>query len=123
MKKALEARKLQREEYITLARSYATDLQQELGPLSAVLIGSVARGDFNLGSDLDVLIISDNLPANPLKRSRLLYSMVKPMIEPKGYTKAEFNTLLYKKNPLVVAVAKEGIVLLDEGFLRDLKLF
>jgi predicted nucleotidyltransferase len=120
MQKALEARRCQREEYIATARSYAVDLQNELGPLTAVLIGSVARGDFNLGSDLDVLIISDNLPAEPLKRSHLLYSMIKPLVEPKGYTRSEFKTLLTKKNPSAVAVTNEGVILLDDGFLQTI---
>lgn len=119
MQKALEARRRQREEYIATARSYVLDLQKNLGPLSAVLIGSVARGDFNLWSDLDVLIISDNIPAEPLKRSRLLYSVARPLVEPKGYTRAEFEMLLRKKNPSAVAAAKEGVVLLDDGFLKS----
>ncbi len=119
MQKALEARRRQREEYIATARLYALELQKRVGSLSAVLIGSVARGDFNLWSDLDVVVISDNMPAEPLKRSELLYSVAKPLVEPKGYTRDEFKKLLGKKNPSAVAVAKEGVVLLDDGFLKN----
>lgn len=57
-----------RENLVDLASQYADRVRDRYGP--AVLpFGSVARGDFNLWSDVDVLVVSDALPAHPLARS------------------------------------------------------
>ncbi|WP_373469194.1 nucleotidyltransferase domain-containing protein [Acidianus infernus] len=53
---------------ITEARSFANSLK---GHFSAFLIGSYARGDFNVWSDVDILIIGDFKEENPLKRTFL----------------------------------------------------
>jgi hypothetical protein len=112
MQKVLKKRKMQQEQMIELARSYATSLNQQIGPLSAILTGSVARGDFNLHSDIDVLIISEKLPSNPLERSKFLYSIAPPGLEPKGFTPQEFEDYKAKKNPLVLDAISYGIPLI-----------
>lgn len=57
-----------------LAQRYAGLLQQTLGDrlVSIVLFGSVARGDARPSSDIDLLIIADELPAGQFARKRLL---------------------------------------------------
>jgi len=40
--------------------------------VTAVLVDSYARGDFNLWSDVDVLLISDSFPERPLERLKML---------------------------------------------------
>ena len=115
MQKALEVRALKREQYIYEAQGYTNAVRDHLGPVCAFLIGSVARGDFNLGSDIDVIIISDTLPADPLEGSRLLYGFGSPLVEPKGYTLREFRHLLGRRHPTALAVLEEGILLRDDG--------
>jgi len=115
MHKALEARRLKREQYIREAQEYAGEVRDRLGEVCAFLIGSVARGDFNLGSDIDIIVISDALPPNPLERSRFLYELARPLIEPKGYTAQEFRQLLSRKHPTALAILDEGILLRDDG--------
>ncbi|MCS6785162.1 MAG: nucleotidyltransferase domain-containing protein [Candidatus Caldarchaeum sp.] len=44
------------------------ELEERLGPVSAAVVGSYARGDFNQWSDLDVLVVSPNFVGNPLER-------------------------------------------------------
>jgi hypothetical protein len=114
MLKALEERRRQREEFVDMARTYAEELRGRLGKLTAIVYGSVSRGDFNLGSDVDVLIISEGLPHHPLERMEVLYSCHEPPLEPKGYTHDEFRALLAKRNSVLVDVLKEGIVVKDD---------
>ena len=121
MIKALEERKREREEAIQTALGYVQKLKEALGSLSGVLYGSFARGDFNLGSDIDVLIISDSLPQHPLERMELLYRTIEGGIEPKGYSRIEFIRMLENNNPTALDALREGVVLWDDGFLKTLK--
>jgi len=52
----------------------------------------VARGDWNLHSDIDLLVVGD-LPAEPLARSAFLYRFAQGHQEPKGLTGGEFSRL------------------------------
>ena len=111
MRRVLRERAREREEAIRLARRYARRLAKRLGPLSAYLIGSYARGDFNQGSDIDMLIISDALPTHPLRRAEILYSCLLPGIEPRGYTGAEFRRLLEKGDPAAREAVEQGSII------------
>lgn len=119
MRRALEERRRQRREAQRLAADYVQQLRKLLGPLTGVLYGSFARGDFNLGSDIDVLIVSDSLPTHPLARSELLYRFVRGGIEPKGYTAAEFARMLRSNNPIALEAREHGITLWDDGLLSE----
>ena len=114
MLKALEERRKQREEFVDMARAYADKLRGRLGKLTAIVYGSVSRGDFNLGSDVDVLIISEGLPHHFLERMEVLYSCHEPPLEPKGYTHTEFQALLAKRNSALAEVLKDSIVVVDD---------
>ncbi len=120
MEKVLEARRQQQARYIALARDYARRLEGRLcRPLTAIVIGSVARGDFNLWSDVDVVVIAGDLPAGPLMRSAILYADAEPAIEPKGYTYAEFARLLAAGHPLAREAAESGIVVREADGWRE----
>jgi predicted nucleotidyltransferase len=121
MYKALERREREREKAIQLASEYVSRLKGDIGVLTAILYGSFARGDFNYGSDIDVLIISDSLPRDTLKRIDLLYRYVQGGIEPKGYTQEEFLRIYYTNNPLAIDALENGEVLSDDGFWISLK--
>jgi predicted nucleotidyltransferase len=110
----IEARREEQQELVAHARRYGERLRARIGPLSMFVVGSVARGDFNMWSDVDVVVIADGLPAHPLERSRLLYDLVEGGIEPKGYTLAEFGRLLTQGHPLASEAMEKGIVLQDE---------
>jgi predicted nucleotidyltransferase len=86
--------------------------------VTAVLVGSYARGDFNLWSDVDVLLVSDSFPERPLDRLK----MVDPPegVEVIPLTRKDFYRLVNKKNPLVVDAQKYGILLRDDlGLFKD----
>lgn len=120
MHKALELRKNERQEALRIAARYLTRLQEDIGPLAAVLYGSFARGNFNAGSDIDLIIISDALPAHPLERMDLLYREIEGGIEPKGYTKKEFMKIVKSGKPFGREIVRDGVVLCDDGFLKSL---
>ena len=121
MIKAIRERQRQRQKAIELVREYAKRLQKTIGPVTVIVYGSFARGDFNLGSDIDVMIIGDSLPARPLARLDLLYSCLDHgQIEPKGYTKSEFRKMLEHNHPWVTDALAQGVVVADHGFLGQL---
>lgn len=114
MQKIIEVRRRKQQEMVFRAWCYGERLRARIGPLSGFVIGSVARGDFNLGSDIDVLVVSDRLPTHPLARSQLLYELTEGELEPKGYTVAEFQQMLVQNHPLAWEVLEQGIVLRDD---------
>lgn len=97
---------------------YSKIVSSKLGKFTGVLYGSMARGDNNLWSDIDFLVISDidKLPQNPLKRFEFLYSLTETSIEVKGYTKNEFLKMIEKRNPIALDSLVEGKIIVDDGF-------
>src|SRR5659263_83424 len=90
---------------------YSKIVSSKLGKFTGVLYGSMARGDNNLWSDIDFLVISDKLPQNPLKRLEFLYSLTETSIEVKGYTKNEFLKMIEKRNPIALDSLVEGKII------------
>ncbi|MGB9795060.1 MAG: nucleotidyltransferase domain-containing protein [Caldisericum sp.] len=109
MNKIIQEKIQKQKEYIEKARAYVINLSKKLEIIEAFVIGSIARGDFNEASDIDVVIIAKNLPAHPLKRMNLLYEDIPSLVEPKAYTLEEFQKLIQKKNPIAEEVQKKGI--------------
>jgi predicted nucleotidyltransferase len=101
---------------IRILKEYSKVVSSNLGEFTGVLYGSVARGDYNLWSDIDFLIISDKLPENPLKRLEFLYSLTEMPIEVKGYTRNEFLKMIEKRNPIALDSFVEGKIIVDDGF-------
>ena len=48
-----------RNNVILSLKQYSSILEEKLGKVTLILFGSYARGDFNLWSDVDIIIISD----------------------------------------------------------------
>lgn len=103
-------------EVIDVLKEYSKAVSSKLGKFTGVLYGSMARGDYNVWSDIDFLVISDKLPENPLKRLEFLYSLMDTPIEVKGYTRNEFLKMIEKRNPLALDALVEGKVIVDDGF-------
>lgn len=101
---------------IDVLTEYSKAVSSKLGKFTGILYGSMARGDYNIWSDIDFLVISDKLPENPLKRLEFLYSLTDTPIEVKGYTRNEFLKMIDKRNPLALDALVEGKVIMDDGF-------
>jgi predicted nucleotidyltransferase len=102
-------------------REYSKAVSSKLGKFTGILYGSMARGDYNLWSDIDFLVISDKLPENPLKRLEFLYSLTDTPIEVKGYTRNEFLKMIETRNPMALDALVEGKVIVDDGFWEAAK--
>lgn len=99
-----------------ILREYSKAVSSKLGKFTGVLYGSIARGDYNVWSDIDFLVVSDKLPENPLRRLELLYSLSDVPIEVKGYTRNEFLKMIEQRNPIALDALVEGKVIADDGF-------
>lgn len=109
-----------RKNLLEKAEYYLEKLRKEIGPISGVVFGSVSRGDFNDASDIDILVIAEELPTHPLRRLDVLLAPWVPGVDPKGYTPSEFVQLKQKGNPFIQLILEEGIVLTDEiGVLNE----
>lgn len=110
MEEVLHKRKQERKRRLDEAREYAARVAQQQDVTAAVVIGSVTRGDFQPGSDTDVVILSAELPATPLERAEALYECAAGTVEPKGLTPAELAREYARRNPLAVETVEAGIV-------------
>jgi len=120
MPKWLQERRRQWAELRALANQFAEKAKEAFGKVSVWLYGSVARGDFNFWSDVDVLLVAEDLPKHPLERLGLLLKLTPPGVEPIGYTKAEFEALLVRRHPNLLALLKEAVCLRDDLDLTKL---
>jgi len=96
--------------------------------LSAVLFGSVARGDNDAESDVDLLLVFKELPKSRLERGDMVdeaRSSVEPLLEylrGLGF-KPEVNTVALtaeeasKSKPLYLDLAEDAIVIVDKDYL------
>lgn len=86
-----------------------------LHKFKAILFGSFARGDFTELSDIDLLIISEELPENLQERLDFLHQKRKfaPRVEPIGWTLKEYELRKRAEDPFIEVLEKEGIVLWD----------
>lgn len=99
----------EREKIIKEAREWASRLSFRS---TAILVGSYARGDFNKWSDIDIILITDEIEGNPLDRLRKIDSS--PGYEIIIWTISEFKTMLKKKNPLALEALNMGVILRDD---------
>jgi len=113
-----------------LAEAYKEELAGMLGPrlVSVVLFGSAARGEFSPGSDIDLLVVAEGLPASRRDRHRLLLEVeerLEPMVVDlsRGGQVVEFSVLLrsteeaVKPNPLYLDMVEDSVLIFDrDGF-------
>ena len=105
----VEKRIEERNKIIQEAKAYSKTLPFKC---SVLLIGSYARGDFNLWSDIDLLIIG-NFNGNPLER-------LKNIDFPSGYeiimlTPEEINKMKMKSDKFITDALKDGVILRDDS--------
>ena len=115
----LAGRSNQRGQRVQLARTYVNQLSDRLEIVAAAVVGSVARGDFNVWSDIDVVIVAERLPARLPDRSALLALDAPGGVQPIGFTPDEFREALRRSNPLAQEAMGTGIVLRGQWFFRS----
>ena len=100
-----------------LARVEAFLERLPLARKRAIVFGSVARRAFSIGSDTDVLVISDDLPSSIRARIDLLgdYRDGVGEIDPVGWTEDEWRRRLAAGDPFAALLAREGIAVAAGG--------
>lgn len=114
------------EEDVNLAKKLADTLDKEMGDLlkAVVLFGSAARGKAGEGSDVDVLLIVDDIT---IVYSNEVVASLRVMIENAAASVSEkfhittmklsdFWNYLHKSDPIVTNILREGKSVYDEGF-------
>jgi uncharacterized protein len=106
----LDRRRRERRALIDLARRYAVAVSERLNVRAAVVVGSVGRGDFNAWSDVDVLVIADDLPDGAHDRMKVLHDSTFAGVQPIGWTADEFAERNRRGDPIATAVHGHGVV-------------
>lgn len=115
----LETRMRERDRLIKVARGYVERLARRLPIMAAWVVGSVARGDFNVWSDVDVIVVAEDLPARAPDRGMLLGRDAPGGVQVIGFTPDEFRAALAGGNPLAREATELGVALLGERFLQE----
>lgn len=105
----IKARKSVIEKVASEARRWASSLPIRC---TAYLIGSYARGDFNLWSDVDILLVSDDLVGSPIERLKQIETP--PNYEVLPLTTREFRKMLEREDSLAKEALRRGVVLRDD---------
>ncbi len=114
MEKIIEERQGKRRQALRIAYRFAKCVERRLGPVKVIIYGSYARGDFNVWSDIDVLVITrEVLPENPVQRLDLIEECISeyPVVEPVIITVEEL--IRRKNNPIIREALERGVVVYD----------
>jgi uncharacterized protein len=103
----IEGRRAERGRLLARARQYLDQIDSAVGVRAAVVVGSVARGDFNAWSDIDLIVVADGLPAHPLARLAAL-GPLPAALEVVAWTPAEWRSRRHR-DPLVSEAYQEGV--------------
>lgn len=99
-------------------QAYVKRLVESINPMSMILYGSRARGDFKPSSDYDIIVIAENLPEFTQRWNLLCKYRTKIPLEPHGFTPEEFLAMIANCNPAALDAIYEGRVLHDRGFIQ-----
>ncbi|MCA9941796.1 MAG: nucleotidyltransferase domain-containing protein, partial [Anaerolineales bacterium] len=84
--------------------------------VALILFGSRARGDATPDSDWDVLLLADNLPVSPFRRSRFVYALLpdewRYQLSILCHSTSEWFS---RVTPLALDIALDGIILYDNS--------
>lgn len=102
------------------ARATAEKVAQRLGKVTAILYGSYARGDFNLWSDIDMIIVSEAFEGvRPLDRYDMVSDLLEANVEPVLLTPREFADAVGRP-AWRQALASGSVIVMDDYGLKDL---
>jgi len=104
-------------------KKFCKNIIKVMQPNCIILYGSLARGDYNERSDVDLIVISSKLPKNYYKRAELLFNMVETLdpIEPLGFTPDEFINMIKNRHCTSLFAMKEGKALYGKDYFLFLK--
>lgn len=87
-----------------------------------VLFGSMARGDWSLGSDYDLFIgLETEDEWRFTDRIATFETLVEPGVEVFPYSRPEWERMFREYHPLLLEVLEHGIVLWDQGVFAEMR--
>ena len=100
----------QHERVVEAVKQYALEkLVPKLKPKLVVLYGSFARGDYGPGSDINLLIVAEDVPKTYWDRWSLAYEIVEGFpIDPHIYTPNEFVEMVEEGRTTALDALTEG---------------
>jgi hypothetical protein len=104
-----------------IVERYIKKIVRTLKPKAVIIYGSAAKGSYGAGSDIDILVISENLPKNFLERLKTLYEIdtTNAPIQPIAYTPQEFERMLNKKHLTALEALEYGLIVYDDGYIQE----
>ena len=95
---------------------YVSRVVKRLNPRLVILFGSLAAGEINEGSDVDILVVAD-FKGSFLDRIKTLMDLNEENIpiEPLGYTPEEVEEMKKKAHPFLVQVLSTGKILYQQA--------
>ena len=110
------------EEVLRAALKYVEEVRERYGDRLklAILYGSYARGDYTPSSDVDLLIVAENIPKTYWDRWSLAYDIVENHpLDPHIYTPEEFKDMVKQGRMTALDALTEGIVIHAEPTYRQ----
>ena len=87
-----------------------------------ILFGSRARGDYTEDSDVDVLVVADQLPRDPREAYTVVAKLAGPKVVPTCFNTESFMKRLEGESTMIMEVLEDGkVVYADEGFLEEVR--
>lgn len=102
--------------------TYVKRLVEAINPVTIILYGSRARGDFKPSSDFDIIVIAERLPEFMRRWDLLCEYRTKIPLEPRGFTPDEFLKLIENCSPTALDAVHEGKILFDRGFIQTARI-
>jgi len=112
-----------REKAIRELKKLVTKTKEDLKPKLVILYGSAVKGDWHKGSDIDILVVSDNVPPNFKDRGDQFLTVIEGFpVEPHIYTTREFKEMLNHGRMTALDALTEGTILYAEKkYLKRVK--
>lgn len=110
----IRRRRAEQSEMIETARRYVQTLRERLEIQRAWVAGSVARGDFNVWSDIDLVLVAAELPERGLERQDVFID-APARVQVVAYTSEELARALERRDPLATEASTSGIDVLGSG--------
>lgn len=101
-------RRADRQALIAQAQTFVEEANNAFELRAAVVFGSVARGDWNDASDVDVLVIVDGLPSAPLARLAAV-AAAPGRVAPVLWSVDEWHREHHRRNPIIVEALDHGL--------------
>ncbi|CAN5774151.1 hypothetical protein BH23ACT2_BH23ACT2_14300 [soil metagenome] len=109
-REVLDRRRAEQDRLLATAERFAEGLDPGLGVRVVVVFGSVARGDFHDASDIDVLVVAEDLPPRPPERNATV-GIAPPRVEFVAWTPDEWRKERKRGNPIALEAAEHGHLL------------